>query len=71
MSLFLLPRGRAALQLIKRDIRLKQVLSFQPGQELKDYYQVDDVFKKLVDTWNIKLPGMNFISAGYLKGWRG
>ncbi|MDP4128084.1 MAG: AraC family transcriptional regulator [Bacillota bacterium] len=36
-------------------------------QELKDYYHVEDTFKKLVDSWNKKLPGYEFISKTLLQ----
>ncbi|WP_248928872.1 AraC family transcriptional regulator [Paenibacillus hamazuiensis] len=36
-------------------------------QELKDYYQIEDVFKKLVKTWDAKLPGYEFISKTLLQ----
>lgn len=37
------------------------------AQELKDYYHIADIFKKLVDTWNGKLPGYEFISRTLLQ----
>jgi AraC-like DNA-binding protein len=43
------------------------MLPFQPTQELKDYYPVYDGFKKLVDTWNGKLPGYEFMSRTILQ----
>jgi len=39
-----------------------KVLPLQSAQELKDYYHIDDIFKKLVDSWNSKLPGYEFIT---------
>lgn len=44
-----------------------EMLPFQPGQELKDYYQVEDAFKKLVETWNAKLPGYEFAARTLLQ----
>lgn len=38
-----------------------------PVQELEDYYQIYDGFKRLVDTWNAKLPGYEFISKTQLQ----
>lgn len=40
----------------------QHVLPLQAVQELKDYYHVEDVFKKLVETWDAKLPGYEFMS---------
>ena len=31
-------------------------------QILKDYYQINDTFKKLVEGWDAKLPGYEFIT---------
>ena len=36
-------------------------------QELKDSYQVHDVFKKLVESWNAKLPGYEFLTRTLLQ----
>lgn len=44
-----------------------EVLPLQLGQELKDYYQVDDAFKKLIETWNTKLPGYEFAARTLLQ----
>jgi hypothetical protein len=38
-----------------------EMLPLQPAQELKDYYPVYDGFKRLIDSWNAKLPGYEFI----------
>lgn len=38
-----------------------------PAQELKDYYPIYEGFKKLVDSWNVKLPGYEFISRTYFQ----
>lgn len=45
----------------------KKMLPIQPAQELKDYYPIEDIFKKLVDTWNAKLPGYEFITKTILQ----
>lgn len=37
-----------------------EMLKLHAIQELKDYYQVDELFNKLVDSWNAKLPGYEF-----------
>ncbi|HTK05771.1 MAG TPA: AraC family transcriptional regulator [Ktedonobacteraceae bacterium] len=39
-----------------------EILPLVPGQELQDYYAIEDIFKKLVDSWNAKLPGYEFLS---------
>jgi AraC family transcriptional regulator, transcriptional activator for feuABC-ybbA operon len=39
-----------------------EMLPLHPAQELKDYGPVYDGFKKLVDSWNAKLPGYEFIT---------
>jgi YesN/AraC family two-component response regulator len=44
-----------------------QALPLQVAQELKDYYQIEDVFKKLVKTWDAKLPGYEFVSKTLLQ----
>jgi YesN/AraC family two-component response regulator len=44
-----------------------QALPYQAAQELKDYYQIEDVFKKLVATWDAKLPGYEFMSKSLLQ----
>ena len=36
-------------------------------QILKDYYQINDTFKKLVEGWNAKLPGYEFITKTLLQ----
>lgn len=43
------------------------MLPLYPGQELRDYYLVEDIFKKLVDTWNAKLPGYEFMARTLLQ----
>jgi AraC-like DNA-binding protein/mannose-6-phosphate isomerase-like protein (cupin superfamily) len=42
-------------------------LSLQAAQELKDNHYIEDVFKKLVDSWNAKLPGYEFITKTFLQ----
>jgi AraC-like DNA-binding protein len=39
-----------------------EMLPLHLAQELKDYYPIYDGFKKLVDSWNAKLPGYEFIT---------
>ena len=36
-------------------------------QVLKDYYQVNNIFKKLVEDWALKLPGYEFITKTLLQ----
>ncbi|WP_314590009.1 AraC family transcriptional regulator [Paenibacillus terrigena] len=43
------------------------MLVLPSGQALKDYYQVEDIFKKLVDTWNAKLLGYEFMTKTLLQ----
>ena len=43
------------------------MLSLHPGQELKDYYHIEDIFKKLVYSWNAKQPGYEFIAKTFLQ----
>lgn len=38
-----------------------------PAQEIQDYYPIYDEFKRLVDTWNAKLPGYEFFSKAGLQ----
>ncbi|BBB90922.1 MAG TPA: AraC family transcriptional regulator [Methylomusa anaerophila] len=44
-----------------------KILPLQPAQELKDYYSIEDIFKKLVDSWIMKLPGYEFITRTSLQ----
>lgn len=44
-----------------------QMLPFLFAQELKDYYQIDDIFKKLVGSWYAKRPGYEFVSKTFLQ----
>lgn len=39
-----------------------EILPLHPVLELRDYYSIEDIFKKLVDGWNAKLPGYEFIT---------
>ncbi|WP_010240751.1 AraC family transcriptional regulator [Clostridium arbusti] len=40
---------------------------FNDMQEFKDYYPIFNTFKKLIDTWNIKLPSYEFLSKTILQ----
>jgi YesN/AraC family two-component response regulator len=44
-----------------------KTLPLQVAQGLKDYYQIEDVFKKLVESWDAKLPGYEFMSKTLLQ----
>lgn len=44
-----------------------EILPINSAQELKDYYHVEDIFKKLVDSWKAKLPGYEFIAKTLLQ----
>lgn len=44
-----------------------KAISLPPAQELKDYYPIEELFKKLVDSWNEKLPGYEFITRTLLQ----
>lgn len=44
-----------------------EMLPLSPGQELKDYYHIEDIFKKMVDSWYAKLPGYEFITRTLLQ----
>lgn len=44
-----------------------KMLPLHSVQELKDYYHIDDIFKKLVDSWNSKLPGYEFMTKTLLQ----
>lgn len=37
-------------------------LKFNSMQQLKDYYSIFNTFRKLVETWNVKLPSYEFLS---------
>jgi YesN/AraC family two-component response regulator len=52
----------------KWDIRNEtNILPLSSMQQLKDSYQIRDIFKKLVDSWNEKLPGYELISKALLQ----
>lgn len=42
--------------------RATEMLPLQSVHELTDYYQVEEIFKKLVDSWDAKLPGYEFMT---------
>lgn len=44
-----------------------QRLSMESVLELKDYYHIDELFKKLAASWNAKLPGYEFITKTLLQ----
>lgn len=44
-----------------------EMLPLQFAQELRDFYQVDDIFKKLVESWNAKQPGYEFVTKTLLQ----
>ena len=44
-----------------------EILPLHCVQELKNYYHIEDIFKKLVDSWNEKLPGYEFITRTQLQ----
>ncbi|AHF11362.1 MULTISPECIES: hypothetical protein [Dehalobacter] len=44
-----------------------ETLPLQPVQNLTDFYAVEELFEKLVHTWNAKLPGYEFISKTLLQ----
>lgn len=44
-----------------------KTLSLHTVQELKDYYHIEDIFKKLVTGWEAKLPGYEFITKTFLQ----
>ncbi|HEX2925235.1 MAG TPA: AraC family ligand binding domain-containing protein, partial [Ruminiclostridium sp.] len=39
-----------------------QILPLNPVQEITDGYNTENIFKRLVDTWNTKQPGYEFLS---------
>ena len=43
------------------------MLPMHPAQELKDYYMIEELFKKLVDSWNAKLPDYELITKTLLE----
>jgi len=44
-----------------------KTLPLDTVQVLKDYYQVNNIFKKLVKDWTLKLPGYEFITKTLLQ----
>ncbi|MGG2093538.1 AraC family transcriptional regulator [Bacillus sp. S13(2024)] len=44
-----------------------ELLPLHFAQELKDYYQIDTIFKKLVSSWDAKLPGYEFMTKTLLQ----
>ncbi|WP_339287317.1 AraC family transcriptional regulator [Paenibacillus sp. FSL E2-0201] len=42
-------------------------LHLQPVNELKDYYQVEDIFGTMIQSWNTKLPGYEFVAKTLLQ----
>jgi YesN/AraC family two-component response regulator len=44
-----------------------EALPLQAAQELQDYYQIEDAFKKLTEAWDAKLPGYEFMSKTLLQ----
>lgn len=44
-----------------------ETLHLQAVSELKDYYQVEDLFGKLIQSWNTKLPGYEFVAKTLLQ----
>ena len=43
------------------------ILPLHPAQELKDAYPVEELFHKLVESWNAKLPGYEFATQTLLR----
>ncbi len=43
------------------------VLSLQPAKEIMDYHGIEDVFKRLAESWKAKLPGYEFIARTLLQ----
>lgn len=44
-----------------------KALKLHSMQEIKDYYPIFDTFRKLVETWSIKLPSYEFLSKTLLQ----
>lgn len=42
-------------------------LHLQAVSELKDYYLVEDIFGKMIQSWNTKLPGYEFVTKTLLQ----
>lgn len=45
----------------------EKALPLHAAQELRDYYQAEDIFKKLVDRWDAKQPGYEFVAKTLLQ----
>jgi AraC family transcriptional regulator, transcriptional activator for feuABC-ybbA operon len=43
------------------------LLSTKPILEIQDCYPIEEIFKKLTDCWNAKLPGYEFITKTFLQ----
>lgn len=44
-----------------------EMLSLHPGQELKNYYRVENTFENLVSSWNAKQPAYEFMAKTLLQ----
>lgn len=44
-----------------------RILPLSSMQEVKEHYQIHNIFRKLVDIWNEKLPGYEFITRALLQ----
>ncbi|KAA1181883.1 AraC family transcriptional regulator [Paenibacillus sp. B2(2019)] len=44
-----------------------ETLHLQAITELKDYYQVEDIFGRMIQSWNTKLPGYEFVAKTLLQ----
>lgn len=44
-----------------------EMLPLQAVQELIDYYPIKNTFRKLIENWNVKIPGYEFISRAILQ----
>nr|WP_216626440.1 AraC family transcriptional regulator [Paenibacillus phytohabitans] len=44
-----------------------EMLPLHTAQDLKDYYQIEEIFSKLVEGWNAKLPGYEFTAKTALQ----
>lgn len=44
-----------------------EILPLHPVQELKDYYHIGEIFKKLVNNWYEKLPSYEFVTKNLLE----
>ncbi|SET45247.1 helix-turn-helix domain-containing protein [Paenibacillus sp. NFR01] len=55
--------GETSWQLLET----REPLLFPPAEELKDYYQISEAFSRLVECWNAKMPGYEFLSRTLLQ----